>query len=318
MENHLAPIALLAYNRPTHLEACLSALAKNELASQSFLYIFIDKVKDESDKENIKKNNAVIKIAQEIKFSAYCKIILREENFGIEKNTISAVTELINKYNKVIVLEDDLIVSNSFLNYMNAALTHYENEEKVMQIGGCNLLENTKSSFDSILLPICTSWGWGTWKRVWSNISFESINDVSENEKFLFDIEASFPYFKMFKTQLKSKKENTWDILFWKYLLRKKGLVLYPRNNLVYNMGFDGSGIHYTEAKDFKQTSAFNNQKFKSFPSEIAFEKTHLIALKHTLLKLHQPIKNILINYIKYFIQKVCNFNKSMVKYYKN
>lgn len=318
MENNLAPIALFAYNRPTHLEACLNALMQNELAAQSSLFIYIDKVEDELDIENIKKNKDVIKIANEKQWCANCEITIRNENFGIEKNIIFAVTELINKYNKVIVLEDDLIVSNSFLTYMNTALIKYENEEKVMQIGGYNLIKNTKSSFDAILLPITTSWGWATWKRVWNNVSFESINNISENEKFLFDLDASFPYYNMFITQLRLKNENTWDIQFWKHVFKAKGLVLYPKNNLVFNLGFDGSGVHYTEAINAKQNMVFSNQKFENFPSKIAFEKVHLINLKHTLLKLHQPLRIIFLNYINYYLKKVINKANSIYKYYGN
>ena len=47
---------------------------------------------------------------------------------------ISGVTEIVNQYGKVIVLEDDIVTSAGFLRYMNDALNWYENEEKVMHI----------------------------------------------------------------------------------------------------------------------------------------------------------------------------------------
>ena len=47
-----------------------------------------------------------------------------------------ALTTIVNKYGKIIVLEDDLITGNGFLKFMNTALDKFEKEESVMQIGG--------------------------------------------------------------------------------------------------------------------------------------------------------------------------------------
>lgn len=64
------------------------------------------------------------------------RLIERSINCGLANNIIDGVTSVINEYGKVIVLEDDLVVSPYFLKYMNDALNMYENEEEVVCIHG--------------------------------------------------------------------------------------------------------------------------------------------------------------------------------------
>src|SRR5438046_1229735 len=77
------------------------------------------------------------KVRELIRKKNWCKkvhIIESERNNGLANSIITGVTELVNKFGKIIVLEDDLILSSGFLKFMNYALNMYENEEQVMQI----------------------------------------------------------------------------------------------------------------------------------------------------------------------------------------
>lgn len=132
--NTLAPIVLFTYNRPHHTQKTLQALMQNELADKSVLYIYCDGAKEhatETDKTNITEVRKVVRSKQ------WCKevhIIEAEKNKGLAKSIISAVTEIVGKYGKIIVLEDDIITSKGFLRYMNDALSIYQTQDKVMHV----------------------------------------------------------------------------------------------------------------------------------------------------------------------------------------
>src|SRR5476651_1758025 len=118
----LAPIVLFVYNRPWHVEQTLNALAANELAAESELYIYADGPKDNADAitlENIQKTREIIR---KKKWCNEVYIIERSKNLGLQASIIEGVTTVVNNYGKVIVLEDDIITSPYFLQYMNDAL----------------------------------------------------------------------------------------------------------------------------------------------------------------------------------------------------
>ena len=116
----LAPIVLFTYNRPRHTKATLDALKANHLAPRAVLYIYQDGLK-----ENATKSNENSKYFKEI------TLIQRERNFGLADSIIDGVTNIINKYGTIIVLEDDIVVSPVFLDFMNAALNYYKDQPKV-------------------------------------------------------------------------------------------------------------------------------------------------------------------------------------------
>ncbi|GAB3813272.1 hypothetical protein GCM10028895_05140 [Pontibacter rugosus] len=79
------------------------------------------------------------------------KVIEREKNLGLATSIIQGVTEVVNIYGRVIVLEDDLVTAPSFLSYMNTALKLYQQDDAVISVHGyvypanINLVQNTFS-----------------------------------------------------------------------------------------------------------------------------------------------------------------------------
>ena len=112
---NLAPIVLFVYNRPKHTQDMIEALAKNNFAKESDVYIFSDNAKKEKDIENVRKVRTYIDSIKQKNWFANVYIEKAEKNKGLAKSVINGVTKVINKYDKVIVLEDDLIPSKVFL-----------------------------------------------------------------------------------------------------------------------------------------------------------------------------------------------------------
>lgn len=244
----LAPIVLFVYNRPWHTRQTLEALSKNELASESELYVFADGAKDTSSIENINRIEEVRSIISEKKWCRKVNLIISERNKGIENSTIDGVTQVINKHGKVIVLEDDLVTSPFFLLYMNECLEKYKEIKNIYSINGY-MFPIQSVVYETVLLPFTSSWGWATWQDRWAIFERDpKESEVIQKNSFLsqrFNL-ADFNYASMFSL-------NTWDIRWYYSVFIRNGLCVFPTISLIYNIGFDGSGVHYTRKNDVVQ-----------------------------------------------------------------
>lgn len=238
----LAPVLLFTYNRPSHTRQTLEALMNNELYGATELYIFSDGYKDKSDKNEVLK---VRKLIHSIDGFKNINIIENSHNIGLAKNIIGGVTRIVNKYGKVIVLEDDLITAPHFLTFMNEALDKFEEEEKIGHIHGfCFPISYLPESF---LIKWTGSWGWATWERAWQkfNPDGQELLDEIKSRKLSrqFDFNGKYPYTRMLKRQVKGEN-NSWAIRWNATLFLNNMLSLNAGRSLIQNIGFDGSGIH--------------------------------------------------------------------------
>ncbi len=243
-----APIAIFCYNRAQHLERCLSALAQNAPAVESELFIFCDGAKSEASAEAVAETRRVAHSA-----TGFRKIHLRESsaNLGLSHSISGGVTELCGRFGKTIVVEDDLVVSPTFLDYMNESLRRYEGNEEAMQISGYMFPIDFGEPPRAFFLPLTTSWGWATWQRAWRQFSNDparvDLTTFDEESEHRFNFDGSYPYARMLRARIAGLNDS-WAILWWWTVFRKKGLVLFPSRSLVSNIGFDGSGTHYNRA----------------------------------------------------------------------
>jgi hypothetical protein len=243
-----APIVLFTFNRPIHTQKVLDSLALCEESSQSDLFIYCDGVKDDVDTEGLNKIQEVRKIVDSENRFKKVTITLHEKNKGLANSIIDGVTEIVNKYGKIIVVEDDLIVSKGFLKYMNQALTIYEDEPKVGCIHAWNYLFKNVENFEStFFLKGADCWGWATWKSSWDlfnpDASYLLNQIVSNKQEFEFNRKNTHEFIQMLKDQIEGKI-NSWAIRWHASLFYNDKYCLHPTNSLVNNIGFDDLGTH--------------------------------------------------------------------------
>lgn len=243
MTNTYAPILLFVYNRPEHVRRNIQALLKNELAAESELFIYSDAAKDETSQAAVKEVRAFIRSIQGFK---KITITERAENWGLARSIIDGVTTQINRYGRVIVLEDDLVVAPHFLQFMNDALETYRDEERVGHIQACDFTHDP-SLPDTFLIKWTGSWGWGTWDRAWKHFNADGKALLTELESrkltYTFDFNGKYGYTRMLRRQIEGKN-NSWAIR-WNVSLFLKGILsLNVGKSLVQNEGFDGSGTN--------------------------------------------------------------------------
>jgi hypothetical protein len=239
--NQLSPIVLFVYNRPWHTRQTIEALQKNQLANDSEIFIYSDAPKD--DATTVQEVRNYIRTIDGFK---KVTIIERATHQGLANNIIDGVTKIVNEYGRVIVLEDDLVTSPYFLRFMNDALDFYQSEEKVMHISGHTSPISTENLPETVFTRVTGCWGWATWADKWQyferNIT-KLENQFTRKMKYQFNEVTSHFYWRQIEEN-KSGKINTWFIFWYASVFLKGGLCLRPRDSMVQNIGFDGSGVH--------------------------------------------------------------------------
>lgn len=238
-----APILLFAYNRLAHTRRCVESLQKNALSAESELFIYADGAKDASIQEEV---NLVRDYLHTIRGFKRITLIEREENWGLARNIIDGVTTQVNRYGRVIVLEDDLVVAPYFLQFMNDALETYKDEPKVGHIQACDFTQDPTLP-DTFLIKWTGSWGWATWSRAWKHFNPDGKALLHELESRrltrTFDFNGTYGFTRMLRRQTQGKN-NSWAIRWNASLFLKDILSLNVGRSLVQNEGFDGSGTN--------------------------------------------------------------------------
>lgn len=253
----LAPIVLFVYNRPWHVKQTVEALQKNELASESELFVYSDGSKSDKD---VQKVDEVREYIKSIDGFRKVTIIEREKNWGLANSIIDGVTKIVNEYGKIIVLEDDLVTSPYFLRFMNEALEVYKNEEKVWHVSGWNYPIDTDGLDDVFLWRLMNCWGWATWADRWKHYEKDVdkiINEFTQEDIKRFNVDGA----ENFWGQILGNKEgkiNTWAIFWYATIFKQNGLCLNPTQTFVENIGNDSSGTHCGETEIFRSSLSTN------------------------------------------------------------
>ncbi len=243
----LAPIILFVYNRADHALQTLQALAKNDLAQESELFIYADGPKSNTTDEQRAKIAEVRCVIRQEQWCGKVHIIESEKNKGLADSIIGGVTETVNKYGRVIVLEDDIYTSPGFLRHMNEALEMYKDDEQVMQVSGYIYPHKYKAPVDTCFLRIMSCWGWATWKRAWDHYEHDIDVHLSHYNtpklKKLFDIEGHGSFYWQLVAN-KNKEIYTWAVRWYASWLYAGGYNLFPTVTMVQNIGMDNTGEH--------------------------------------------------------------------------
>lgn len=175
-----APIALFAFNRPDHLRRTLEALAANNLAAQSDLTIFCDGPRSDTETE---QTNAVRKMAKSAQGFASLSIVERDKNLGCANSIIDGLTQMFAQYEKLIVIEDDILTSPHTLRFLNDGLDYYADDKRIFNISAWSpppsLFKIPRDyPHDIYAIPRFNCWGWASWRDRFENIDW-NISDYT-------------------------------------------------------------------------------------------------------------------------------------------
>jgi len=297
---HSVPICVFTYNRFDEFRSTIEKLMENIGSSEYTLYVFIDGPKNETDKL---QSQSIYNYACLIDHFKSVIIRRRPSNYGLARSIIGGVSELLEEFDSVIVLEDDLLTSRNFLSYMTQALHVYKNNQNVWSISGFSfpITYPGDCKFDAVFGVRASSWGWATWKDRWAKVDWE----VSDYQEFLNDRKARHRFnkggsdmCKMLHDQM-TGKINSWAIRFCYAQFRNNGCDLYPTVSKVQNIGFTDSATNTGGMNSRFKTSLDNSSKVKFlFPEEVDIDSKLLVQFRKPFSLLTR-IKYKLINLLK-------------------
>lgn len=243
-----APVVMFVYNRADHFMKTYEALSKCEGAKDTDLFVFSDGAKSDKDREKVNSvRMAVHEAIREAKFRTM-KVIESPVNRGLAKSVIAGVTQILDEYGKVIVVEDDCTPSPYFLNYMNQCLDYYEDDIRIGSIAGFTPAINFPKDYkkDVFVAYRSCSWGWATWKNRWENVDWELKNMKAfyRNPKLIQKLNSNGKdrFIRLYR-QTKGNG-SSWSVRFGAHLVRNNQLTVYPRYSYIQNIGCDESGVH--------------------------------------------------------------------------
>ena len=303
--NKLSPIVLLAYNRPWHTEQVLFALRNNELADKSHLIVFVDGPKSNATETQIKAIEEVREVVQKEKWCATVEYHFAEQNIGCRNSIIQGITEVLNRYEAAIILEDDIVTGPCFLIYMNNCLEVYHDKKAVFSISGMSPNENRFSLPDDYQYDVFFSHrqlnsGWATWADRWRMIdwSMDALNEMLADKRLLENYSrGGDDLIPMIKDQIDGRSD-AWDIQFTYNHFIHHALSVIPRYSYIDNIGGDGSGTHHLDANaslHFDLSKAIANPRL---PQKIYEDKEIINAFYNVFCATKRPLWQKVINRI--------------------
>jgi putative methyltransferase (TIGR04325 family) len=270
MNARFAPIAVFAYNRPDHLQRTLEHLALNPEAKDSTFYIFCDGPKADASAEQKKRIAEVTEVAKSRKWGKEVVVQSSVSNKGLAGSVISGVTYVVEKHGSVIVVEDDAMCSPFFLQYMNASLDKYRDDDRVISIAGFIYPVKVKLP-DTFFLQGADCIAWATWKRGWDLFEHDGSKLLARLEQSgkqnHFDFGGTYPYTQMLRDQIDAKNDS-WAIRWYASAYLANKFTLYPGRPVITNIGFDGSGINSGVSDQWEVTLSATPLKVETIPVE--------------------------------------------------
>jgi len=299
----LAPIGLTVYGRLEHTKKTVEALQKNTLAKESKLYIFSDgpKYGDEDKVKNMREYLKTIDGFKEV------KIVERLENDRIENNRAGR-KYLLEIYDKLIWMAEDVITAPGYLQFMNDALDFYAKSRMVVNISGycppINIDKNYKK--DYFALPRFSAWGVGLMSKYYkvdTEIDKEIYFDILNNKTKVDDFNKKAGEEALnIMAMVEDGRIQAGDMqsTFWQVVDSK--LTIYPIKSLVHNIGNDSSGVHMPTTNKWDVKELWDKTEDFEFSEDIEVDE-HISNEHYNFYKLSND-KNKIENYA-YYMQSI-------------
>lgn len=253
-----APVILFAYNRPSLVRKTLRSLKANTLALQSHLFVFCDGPKENAGEADLLKINEVRQIVGSEQWCGDVTVIEHNENKGLAASVIDGVSTIVSKYGKVIVIEDDVLLSPYFLQFMNDALDANSDNKQVLSIGSWNYFcdpEKIENDFFYFRYP--DSIAWATTAYSWSlfekdaAVALDKLKHLGKLNVFNGDGEAEY-FEDMLNKQIEGKV-NSWAIRWTATAIVNNMLNVFPKYSLSKHIGFGADATHEKSEVDYNK-----------------------------------------------------------------
>jgi hypothetical protein len=271
-----APIILFTYKRLDTLQRCVASLQKCPESAKSDLIIVSDYAANETD---VKKVNAVREFLPEISGFKNIEIIERDKNLGVDYNIIEGIKMMSHRFSQFIVVEDDLVVQDDFLHFLNVSLDFYVNNPGVLTISGFSFLDKIPSDYqyDGYFSKRTSPWGWASWSDKMKEVDWE----IKDRNAFLLSNRTQNKFnewgsdrSRMLSNMLQGKI-RAWDVRLDYYQFLQGSCTFYPVISLVENIGFGSEDASNTFGYNrFKTKQKYKKREDFRIPESIIYNKS--------------------------------------------
>lgn len=268
-----SPICYIVFNRLDTVKITFEEIKKVKPAK---LYIVSDGARESKEGEKEKVENVRKYIETNVDWECDVYTNYSPRNLGCKSRVSSGISWCFENEEQLIILEDDILVNESFFRFCDSMLEYYKEDNRVMHIGGYNPIdENPNCPFDYFFTRASMIWGWATWKRAWSLFDPEmsSWPEVRDNnmlfnpalQKETYEDEV-IKYDKVYNHEM-----DSWGYA-WGYTIDYNGgLCILPQKNLIENVGFGEDATH-TSSNSNKTVGCRHD-----LGSQINYRKDHII-----------------------------------------
>jgi hypothetical protein len=238
-----APIALFVYDRPVQTESTLELLRRNARSAESDLIVFSDGARSAANEAGVAATRALL---ADVRGFRSVRVVTRPENLGLAGSISAGVTEVLREHDRVIVLEDDMLTSPQFLDYMNAGLDRFAGDARVGSIHAYMYPIEGLPPYFFIRGGDC--WGWATWRDRWTALWEPDgrllLRRLRERGLLrAFDRTGGSDNLAMLLEQIRGRN-SSWFIRWHAALFLAGKLTLQPGRSFIHNIGVDASGTH--------------------------------------------------------------------------
>ncbi|MBE1274995.1 sugar transferase [Enterovibrio baiacu] len=254
-----ADVVVFGFNRVKPLEDLLNSLKQCRLSDETNVILFIDGPRNKRDEMCIAQVKSEVIQKFDGCFNSF-SVNFREKNMGLASSLKSGISEAFRDNEKLIVLEDDLKLSENFLLYMNQSLDYYRENKLIGSISGFSTRVQSNQVESVHFHPRPCSWGWGTWKDRWEKCDwdYKPTTKLDALRMWYKSRKAGQDVFRMYKNQLEGRI-NSWAIMWTIHHIRSNWLVVYPIQSKVINAGFGDDATHCTGRNPFPTNLDMSN-----------------------------------------------------------
>ena len=263
-------VLLLFFTRSDTFRQVFNEVKK---ARPSRLFLFQDGPRGERDMDGIEACRAIV-ADEQIDWECEVHRNYQDKNLGCMVAGYTSHQWAFSLAEKCMVLEDDVVPSQSFFPFCKEMLDRYENDERITMVAGFNVDEVTPDMpYDYFFTSAFSIWGWASWRRVvqqWDR-EYTFLDDKFSMQQLAALIKQRGyrkSFIKMCQGHRSSGKPQ-FESVFWATMLFNSGLAIMPSKNMINNVGASADSAHFSEFKTMPRRlrQLFTMQRYDiSFP----------------------------------------------------
>lgn len=236
------PVLFITFVRPDYARQTWDGI---KAAKPKTLYFYSNKGRTDKEGEVV-RNEEIRAYIKEVDWECDLHTWFRDECVNVYDSLRGAIDWLFENEEQGIVLEEDCVPTLGFFSYADQLIAKFKNDRRIWFISGDNFINYNPGGYDYIFSHHSQIYGWASWRDRWNSIDW----NLTTLDLFLSDgyVNYLFPFAKLARDRISIMKRaknwllqtQCWDGIFYANMLMNNAMSIYPRENLITNIGVSG------------------------------------------------------------------------------